>query len=393
VFKVWNIVDNLLNDYVYGHHLWEPKLLAEELERRGIACRFLGCNSISAEYFPGARVMPVFPLHHYESVSTDPEWGYLENFVIHNVTYERALKKVEEALFADALTLFPNVSERHMLGVIRWLRRLDKSVTPRVAMILKGQVHWSAKNPSLKMYKKIWAGCPPALKENIRLCVRTDMTAEKYEQLLDVRPHVLPSPLAPTEREVRGVRERVASQTRGFNVAYVAGARGERGAALIPEIVKRCAPLGVRFLIQVTDAIDIGSKVESLKALRDRPDVRLHEGTLSRDDYNDWIAQSLVLLPYAAERYQWRSSGVYLEAKCFGSPVIVPSGTWMAEDVSRLGNGLAFEEYSAASIAKCIARAHAELPGLRARAAACAVEYRQQQGVERCVEAIERLFG
>jgi hypothetical protein len=65
----------------------------------------------------------------------------------------------------------------------------------------------------------------------------------------------------------------------------------------------------------------------------------------------------------------------------------------MAEEVSRLGNGLVFEEYSAASIAKCIARAHAELPGLRARAAACAVEYRQQQGVDRCVEAIEGLFG
>ena len=58
MFKVWNIVDNLLNDYVYGHHLWEPKLLAEELERRGIACRFLGCNSISADYFPGASVVP-----------------------------------------------------------------------------------------------------------------------------------------------------------------------------------------------------------------------------------------------------------------------------------------------------------------------------------------------
>jgi hypothetical protein len=64
----------------------------------------------------------------------------------------------------------------------------------------------------------------------------------------------------------------------------------------------------------------------------------------------------------------------------------------MAEEVSRLGNGLVFEEYSAASIATCIVRAQRELPALSRRAADCAAEYRRGQGADRFVDSLENLF-
>jgi len=392
VFKAWNIIDSLLADYTFGHHLWEPKLLTEELRHRRIETRLLGHTSIRGEDFPDARVIPVFPMHHEASLSSDREWGYLENFVVHNLSYEKALRGVDRAVFGNALTLFLNVSERHLLGAVRWLARFDESARPKVAMILKGQFNWSAKNPGLEMYRKIWAGCLPSVKHDIKLCSRSEMNAQKYEQILGMRPHVLPSALGPTEREIKNSQERIGSRTGPMVVSFLAGARHERGAALVPDVVKQCAPLGVRFLIQVTDPIGIETEIASLKSLRDRPEVQFHDGMLSRGDYNDWIAQSVVLLPYSAARYQSRSSGVYLEAKCFGAPVIVPAGTWMAEDVSRLGNGLVFQEYSAASIADCVARAQAELTTLRERAAACAADYRRHQGADRCVDAIENLF-
>jgi glycosyltransferase involved in cell wall biosynthesis len=260
-------------------------------------------------------------------------------------------------------------------------------------MILRGQLDWSAANPSLDMCRKIWAGCPDAVRQHAKLCVRSEMSAGKYEQVLGVKPHVLPSALGPTDREIRAAKERVGALRGALTVAFLAGARPERGAALIPEIVKRCKPIGARFLVQLNDPIgaDAGL-VSSLESLRDVPEVQFHNGALSRDEYNDWIAQSVVLLPYEAARYQLRTSGVYLEAKVLGAPVIVPADTWMAEEVTRLGNGLVFEEHSAASIARCIARAHADLAGLRERAAACAVEYHRQHGADRCVDAIEALF-
>src|SRR4030095_16329334 len=203
---------------------------------------------------------------------------------------------------------------------------------------------------------------------------------------------VLPCALGRNEREIARSRKRVVPQTGPLVVSFLAGARPERGTAFIPDAVKQCAPLGVRFLIQATDTLHWGPALALLKPLSDRPEVRFHEGMLPREGYSDWIAQSVVLLPYDAARYQSRSSGVYLEARCFGVPVIVAAGTWMAEEVLRLGNGLVFEEYSAESITRCIARAQSDLAGLRRRAAACASDYRRQHGADRCVDAIESLF-
>lgn len=401
MFKAWNIVNNLLGGAAYGHILWETKLLVEALRYRGIEPRILGYKSIKADDFPGARVIPAFDLHYAHPISEDPEWGYLENFVVHNLAYERALGSIDRSVFTDALTLFVDIGERQLLGAVRWLATFDETTRPRVAMllqgqrgmVLKGQNEWSKTNPGPDMYRKIWTCCPSTVKRDIRLCLRSEMSVPKYEQLLGRTPHVLPSALGPTAREIRASEERVGSRTGPLIVSFLAGSRLERGAGLMPDVVKQCTPLGVRFLVQLTDTEGADPElVASLRSLRDRADVEFHDGVLPRDEYNDWIAQSVVLLPYDAARYQSRSSGVYIEAMCFGAPVIVPAGTWMAEEVSRLGNGLVFEDYSAASIAKCIARAQAELPALRGRAAACAAEYRRDQGGDRFIDTLETLF-
>jgi glycosyltransferase involved in cell wall biosynthesis len=401
VFKAWNIVNNLLGGSAFGHVLWETKLLVEALRQRGTEARVLGHNSIKAETYPGARVIPAFDLHYAHPISEDPEWGYLENFVVHNLAYEKALMDVDRGLFADALTVFVDIGERHLLGAVRWLQRFDETARPHVAMILqgrlgmvlKGQNEWSKTNPAPDMYRKIWACCPSAVKRHITLCTRSDMYLSKYEQIFGQTPHMLPFAMGPTEREFEATRERIGSrEDRPLVVSFLAGSRLERGAGLIPDVVKQCAPLGVRFLIQLSDVeVATSELAASLSALRERSDVRFHDGMLPRAEYNDWIAQSVVLLPYDGARYQSRFSGVYVEAKCFGSPVIVPAGTWMAEEVLRLGNGLVFEDYTAVSIAKCIMRAQAELTALRERAAACAAEYRRGQGADRFIDALENL--
>jgi hypothetical protein len=393
VFKAWNIINNLVGGNAFGHFLWEPKLLVEELRHRGAEARVLGHSSINADEFPGARVIPSFPLHHQEFISADPDWGYLENFVVHNMAFEKALGKVDQSLFSDAVTMFLDVGERQMLGAVRWLARFDDSSRPPAALILKGQADWSAANPALDMFARIWAGRSNAFKQRVKLCVRSDMSAAKYEPIFRARPYVLPSILGSTEREIRAAKERNGAHASPLIVSFLAGARAERGAGLIPDVVKQCAPLGIRFLVQLTDPYGADSGlVDSVRALRDRPEVQFHDGRLPRDQYNDWIAQSVVLLPYDAALYQSRSSGVYNEAKSLGAPVIVPAGTWMAEEVSRIGNGLVFEHYTAASIAVCIGRAKDDLGALRARAAAYAADYSRQNGADRCVDAVEALF-
>jgi glycosyltransferase involved in cell wall biosynthesis len=177
-----------------------------------------------------------------------------------------------------------------------------------------------------------------------------------------------------------------------MTVTFVGGARRERGSALLPEIVARCASLPVDFFIQAKGGSDAGFDLNLLTNLRTLPKVRLHEGALELDDYYRSIARGIVLIPYHPQAYRWRASGVYYEAKSLGAPVIVSSGTWMAEEVRAAGNGLVFEEYSAASIAECIARARVEIVRLRANAIRCGRQFRESNGTAKCIDAISAAF-
>src|SRR5262249_42869043 len=117
------------------------------------------------------------------------------------------------------------------------------------------------------------------------------------------------------------------------------------------------------------------------------PNVELHVGTLEHDAYYDAIARSVVLIPYAPGTYQYQMSGVYAEAKFLGAPVIVAAGSWIAEEVKTLGNGLVFEECTATAIKACLERAQREFGVLRARAAFYAKKFSVENGPDRCVDA------
>jgi hypothetical protein len=392
MFRTWNIISDLLSHDAVGHPLWEPKLLVEELLDRGTVVRVAGHRSIKADQCPGAQVIPAFALHHEGVISRDVKWGPLEDFVVHNLDYQKGLNGLDPALFANALTLMLDVSDQQILGALRWFSRFEPSKQPKLVIVLQGLFSWPKGNRGMELFQDVWRDCPSSLKEQIRVCSRSEMSADRHAEILGARPHILPSALGPTAKEVRQSRERVGPPAGPLVVSFLAGARQERGATLVRDVVKQCAALGVQFLIQAVDAAHRKTGVDSLSVLRDHPSVRFHEGQLARDEYNDWIAQSVVLLPYRPERYRSRQSGVYLEAKSLGAPVIVPAGTWMAEEVARLRNGLVFEEYSVEAIVRCIAQAQKELPALRQRAMDCAAEHQREHGADRCVDAIEALL-
>jgi glycosyltransferase involved in cell wall biosynthesis len=408
VLTVWNIADCLITHVTDGHQFWEPRLLSEELRRRGKTVRLLGHHSIEPRNFPAAECVPLFPLNFTEPMPEELPWGrltaswqaagqnsggyhpYLGFFRAQNRSLEEAMTGFSPRLSRDSLVLFPNVTERQLFGICRWAERLNDEDRPSIAIVLAAANKWPT--AVVALYREVVGKWPEGIKRDLRLCARSEMSARRYEEILGFVPHVLPSALTPSAGEIAAAADRIHEHLEPMTVAYVGGARLERGALLVPEIVRQCRPLGVRFSIQVTDASTIAFGVDSLKALSHLAEVEFHLGPLPRETYNDWVARSVLLLPYDRDSYRWRSSGVYFEAKCFGSPVIVPAGTWMAEDVSACGNGLIFDELSPAAISRCIAAAQRDLPNLRARAAAAAAAFRAQHGADRFVDAVEKLF-
>jgi len=391
VFRVWNIVDSGLAQWSAGHHYWESKALADELISRGADVRLFTDKNAPVGRFPGARVYPTFSLNFYDSVSDDSSWGLLENFVVHNRSFQHDLSQAERSLFHGSLTLFPTLSQRQFLATIRWLADFQDVARPKSVMTLVPLLNWSVAPLSARGYRTVWADCPQAVKKNLALTVRTAEVADQFHQLLGVRPHVLPSPLAAHRRRRQIAANASAPPPGPMVVSFLAGARRERGAMCIPDVVKLCLPLAIRFFIQAQSELEPEVQPR-LTALRGLPNVELHEGVLEPDAYHDAIARSIVLIPYLPDQYRWRSSGVYVEAKSLGAPVIVSAGSWIAEEVKSLGNGLVFEEYTPAAIAGCIAQAQQEIGKLRERAAACAREFSAKNGPDRCVDAIESLF-
>ena len=172
-------------------------------------------------------------------------------------------------------------------------------------------------------------------------------------------------------------------------VSFVGGARRERGAALLPEIVKRCASPAVQFFIQVRAEADPTFDPNILRALSGQPHVRIHNGAMPREDYYDVIANSVALIAYDPESYRWRDSGVYHEAKMLDAPALVSAGTWMEDDVKTLGNGLVIDAFTADAVVECIMRAQRKLPELAAGAVRAGKGAREKNGVARCLEAFE----
>lgn len=390
MFKVWNIIDCALTGTGSGHHYWEMKALTDELARRGTEARIFCHKTTSRDRFPNAQVFPIFSLFPYSGVSQDPTWSAIENFIVHNRSFDYDLSRTDQLLFRDSLALIPMLSERHLLGTVRWLGRFNDHARPKVAVLLSGLHRGSPMAASAQLYERVWRDCAPALKDGIALCVRTSREADIVQQLLGTRPHVLPSPLGPPER--RNTLAGNPALPSQMTVSFMGNARREKGWALLPDVVKQCSSLDIRFFIQAKPDTSVVSDISLLTALRHLPNVQICETALTREDYHDLIANSVVLLPYDPVAYRWRHSGIYTEAKCLGAPVIVSAGTWMAEDVKSCGNGLVFEDYSAGALAESIARAQRELSILRARAANCAKDFRKQQGPDRYVDTINGLF-
>ena len=391
MFKTWNIIDSALWAHSFGHHYWETKMLADELVRRGVRTRILTNKVAPKEGFSGSEIVPAFEVSLYTNLSDDPTWSTVENFVLHNRSFDRDLGRTDQALFRNSIALVSTLTERQLLGLFRWLSRFAPELRPKAAIVLRSPEDWSETNVSARFYKTLGTQCPSALKNDIAIFARTQHGADMFVKHMGLPVHRFP--LVLPERGRQPVRSSENPQLPSMIVSFVGGARPERGDTLIADVVRQCSALDVHFFIQAKgESSTAGPVVSALTSLSGLPKVRVHQGQLEPDSYYDAIAAGVVLLPYYPGSYRWRSSGVYQDAKFLDAPVLVMAGTWMADEVKLLGNGLVIEEFSADSIVQCIERAQRDLPSLRAAAVRVGREFRQQNGVGPCVDAIAAAF-
>ncbi len=168
---------------------------------------------------------------------------------------------------------------------------------------------------------------------DVRFYTDTDELTAQYE-LLGVYPFsTLPVPVdAPAE--VPPPTERV------LTIGYLGDARDEKGFQHLPRLVEAFAPrpderARVRFLFQANFNVPQGEPgsryARSLLEQHDGDLIELVHGPFDSAEYNALLRRmDIVLIPYAAESYSARSSGVLMEALSAGKPVLIPCASWMA---------------------------------------------------------------
>ncbi|MCH9610037.1 MAG: hypothetical protein S4CHLAM81_08510 [Chlamydiales bacterium] len=58
--------------------------------------------------------------------------------------------------------------------------------------------------------------------------------------------------------------------------------------------------------------------------------------SLPREEYVGWLKRSsVIILPYEASQYRYRSSGIFVEGISLGKLVLVPDGCWMADELRK----------------------------------------------------------
>lgn len=165
----------------------------------------------------------------------------------------------------------------------------------------------------------------------------TNALTEQYNRLGVFKFRTLPIPLDEAlERSRDPNKHRV-------NITYIGDARDEKGFPLLTRLVGDLRAAGyledkVRFTFQSNFNVpggEPGSRIAKAQlAVEVCEQVNLVEGPLESEQYTALINEAdILLVPYDADNYYARSSGIFAEALAAGIPVVATDKSWMSQEM------------------------------------------------------------
>lgn len=181
------------------------------------------------------------------------------------------------------------------------------------------------------------------LSEHVHFASDTKELADQYAKLLNVLVDVAPIPFEQSHlKEFAHLPQQ--PKDKPLTVLYLGDARLEKGFESFPDLVRKLweshlKPHRLRFVFQANTNVPggEGNIAQAIRTLAQYPPARVEiiQQPMAPQDYFHRLAESdIVLLPYDASRYRWRSSGILVEALAAGKPVITTKGSWMAGQVA-----------------------------------------------------------
>jgi glycosyltransferase involved in cell wall biosynthesis len=157
-------------------------------------------------------------------------------------------------------------------------------------------------------------------------------------------------------------------------VAFVGGSRHEKGAHRLAAILDAVGRDDrVSFAVQLANELLSHEEFAELCRAMEAPNITAVHGAMEQSLYRSFIAKAdILLLPYERTPYRKRPSAIFVEAASTGRPVVVPSGTWMSEQIEGArAAGIIYEGDDPQAIAAAVLVAIDRLPQLAAKAKDC----------------------
>ena len=231
---------------------------------------------------------------------------------------------------------------------------------PRLPPNAAGILHQAAAQPEYYRVASVTARLAEFLYE--RFCVATEVFPNPVPALDDEAVAALFERMDFARAPGRGEREQV--------VVFPCSRRNEKGGGAVKDfldnLVRDGVPRGQRYLIRGTAPEGL-PPIDRVQFLSDEIDDAGYWNLLQDAD--------LVVIPYLAPAFTYRTSGILVDALVSGTPALVFSGTWLADVVEEHGAGLAVEYRGPWSLASGIKVLLANTHDVRARVPAAAERY------------------
>jgi hypothetical protein len=168
--------------------------------------------------------------------------------------------------------------------------------------------------------------------------------------------------------------------------------------ALLRALPRESGGRRIGAMVQVTrDSADprVSATVTQLRELqRELPDsLELLDSPVPMPVYYGWVARSgIVALPYLSQKYNASTSGIFVEAICFGVPVLAPANSWMSDMIeeAQRAHGLRIGEVFASlpEIPAAVARMAADIARYRADVTRYSAAWRETHNPDACVRTL-----
>lgn len=216
---------------------------------------------------------------------------------------------------------------------------------------------------------------------SIFIAAMNSAIADRVKHMTALPTFVVPTPQA--SWLVSSPEPRLAETT--STICYLGGASWPKGFDIFVQAITRVEDLiragKLKVICQCSsyeDAPELAPAISMVKRLaEDTKSIAVYASPLPPDEYYRVLSQSdIVVLPYRSRYYRFIQSGVFTEALSLGKPVIVPEGSLLAAELSRIGAGLTFRSEDADSLSQAIRDAVTQVVPLRAESVAASVRYR-----------------